>query len=278
MLSKKLIVQHADVAAKVSDYANLKSNELLVTTWFHTLQGEGPLAGRPAYFLRLAGCNYGAKRSFCRGCDTNFALKNGKVMAFEEIEASVFENVSDELSSNLELEAILVITGGEPCLQPSLPAFIRWLKEKHPLLTIQLETNGVFVETIVKCSREGAIVVCSPKSSAKGYQNKGFLDIPDFVTNNEPSTFCKFVVSADPDDPHHYLPEWFNQIHNRQDRVFISPLTVYKKAYEGEVSSAWNPNLVDQEATSHNYQYAAELCMKHGCRLSVQLHTLTNLP
>src|ERR1700760_2670955 len=45
---------------------------------FYTLQGEGAHAGRPAVFLRFAGCNLWSGReqdrraALCRFCDTDF--------------------------------------------------------------------------------------------------------------------------------------------------------------------------------------------------------------
>jgi len=45
---------------------------------FYTLQGEGAQAGRPAVFLRFAGCNLWSGReddratAQCRYCDTDF--------------------------------------------------------------------------------------------------------------------------------------------------------------------------------------------------------------
>ncbi|MDI1351528.1 MAG: hypothetical protein PSV35_01985 [bacterium] len=37
-----------------SYFKGAKSDELLVTSRFFTLQGEGPFRGHPAYFIRLA--------------------------------------------------------------------------------------------------------------------------------------------------------------------------------------------------------------------------------
>ena len=54
-----------------------------VKTIYFTLQGEGALAGRPAVFLRFAGCNLWTGReadraaAVCRFCDTDFVGTDG---------------------------------------------------------------------------------------------------------------------------------------------------------------------------------------------------------
>jgi hypothetical protein len=51
---------------------------------FHTLQGEGAQAGRPAVFCRFAGCNLWSGReqdrakAICRFCDTDFRGTDGE--------------------------------------------------------------------------------------------------------------------------------------------------------------------------------------------------------
>ena len=42
-------------------------DKLFVTSIFYTIQGEGPMRGRPALFVRLAKCNLG-----CSWCDAFF--------------------------------------------------------------------------------------------------------------------------------------------------------------------------------------------------------------
>ena len=50
---------------------------------YYTLQGEGAHTGRPAVFLRFAGCNLWSGRekdretAICRFCDTDFVGTNG---------------------------------------------------------------------------------------------------------------------------------------------------------------------------------------------------------
>ncbi len=257
------IAQNVDRVAKLSDYSHLQPNQLLVHNTFFTLQGEGPYSGLPALFVRLAGCNFGNKSNVCRGCDTNFNLDEGKVKSFDQLKDE-FVVLTQEFNGYY----LVVITGGEPCLQKSLPNFVAVLVAEGK--TVQLETNGMFPSVANACVERGAVIVCSPKASlSRGYGGRPSIQGSD--------VFYKFVVTHQVDDPHHKLPEWAldPQLANR---VFVSPLTVYKKAYEGEVSSVWDSDLVDQEATKNNYAYAAELAVKHNLRLSVQLHTLTSQP
>ncbi len=70
---------------------------------FHSLQGEGPYAGRPAVFIRLSGC----VRPYCSFCDTPEALEGGEPMSPARA-LSVIRGHACPLA---------VITGGEPFLQ-----------------------------------------------------------------------------------------------------------------------------------------------------------------
>jgi len=76
-----------------------------------TIQGEGPLIGRPTVFIRTAGCDYR-----CSWCDTLYAVlpehrHEWALMAPSDIAARV-----DKLAGN---QPILVsLSGGNPALQP----------------------------------------------------------------------------------------------------------------------------------------------------------------
>ncbi len=102
------------------------SDELLVCERFRSLQGETRWSGLPATFVRLSGCNLR-----CRYCDTRYAYDDGTPVALEALGA--------------ELEAappgdLLVITGGEPLLQPAvLPLMARLAAAGRAVI---LETNG----------------------------------------------------------------------------------------------------------------------------------------
>ena len=72
---------------------------------FYTIQGEGYHSGKPAYFIRLGGCDVG-----CRWCDAKYTW-NPKVFPPTPIETIV------ERATSCSAQAI-VITGGEPLLYP----------------------------------------------------------------------------------------------------------------------------------------------------------------
>lgn len=72
---------------------------------FYTIQGEGYHTGKPAYFVRLGGCDVG-----CSWCDAKFTW-NPKVFPPVTVEEIV------ERASNHPAQAV-VVTGGEPLRYP----------------------------------------------------------------------------------------------------------------------------------------------------------------
>jgi organic radical activating enzyme len=63
------VIQNADMAVGAKWFEqNVPPGQLLVTSIFATIQGEGPLMGHPALFIRLAGCNFGNKSRYCQFC------------------------------------------------------------------------------------------------------------------------------------------------------------------------------------------------------------------
>lgn len=93
---------------------------------FYTIQGEGYHSGKPAYFIRLGGCDVG-----CRWCDAKYTW-NPKVFPPTEVDTIV------ERAASCSAQAI-VITGGEPLLYP-LGMLTRELHARG--LEIFLETSG----------------------------------------------------------------------------------------------------------------------------------------
>ena len=93
---------------------------------FYTIQGEGFHSGKPAYFIRLGGCDVG-----CRWCDAKYTW-NPRVFPPVDVDVVV------ERAKSCAAQAI-VITGGEPLLYP-LDVLTSKLREVG--LEIFLETSG----------------------------------------------------------------------------------------------------------------------------------------
>lgn len=106
---------------------------------FYSLQGEGEHTGKPAVFVRFAGCNLK-----CSFCDTDFTSYTE--MSEEEIVSAVLNYPSN----------IVILTGGEPTLQLTSSLLQKFSEAK---LQVHIETNGT------KQLPEGPInwVTCSPK-------------------------------------------------------------------------------------------------------------------
>jgi len=138
---------------------------------FHTLQGEGLNAGRPAVFLRFAGCNLWSgreqhrARAVCQFCDTEFVGTGGpgggKFADAEALAAAVSRRWPHAAGE----PKLVVCTGGEPLLQLD-PAAIDALHARG--FEVAVETNGTIA------APAGIDWLCvSPKAGAELVQRRG---------------------------------------------------------------------------------------------------------
>lgn len=139
---------------------------------YYTLQGEGAHSGRPAVFLRFAGCNLWSGReehrgqAVCRFCDTEFVGVDGpgggKFELAGELAAAVLAKWE---SSKPDVRPYVVCTGGEPLLQLDAAA----IAALHDVgFEIGVESNGTIV------APKGIDWLCiSPKGSATLAQFSG---------------------------------------------------------------------------------------------------------
>lgn len=258
-----IVIQHTDINVGPASYKHLKPNELLVTKIFYTIQGEGPYAGTPAIFVRLAGCNRGKKEDMgCEFCDTSFQFAQGKRMTFQDIVQEMDIKCNQLGREELPL---VVITGGEPMMQDNLNRFIHHLWDVS-YTNIQIESNG---DRLVKgFSSQMAKLVVSPKV-VKGTYRRLSEDV--FFA----ASCLKFVISANPMSAYYLIPDYAKEFSGNSEnkKVYLSPLTVYKRQTNPDIpASAWNESLVSQALTSHNYDRAAKLAMEHGFCVSMQQH------
>src|ERR1700760_1342608 len=136
---------------------------------FYTLQGEGAQSGRPAVFLRFAGCNLwtGLERdratAVCKFCDTDFVGVDGpgggKFATADDLAAAV---AAAWPGGGVPY---VVCTGGEPLLQIDAP-LIAALHARG--FEIGVETNGT------QTPPPGLDWICvSPKADAELILKRG---------------------------------------------------------------------------------------------------------
>lgn len=114
-------------------FRDAPKDSLFVTSMFFTLQGEGPFAGQPAYFIRLAKCNLACK--FCFAPSTEIRMGDGTIKAIADIVVGdeVVSWNSEGFSKNKvtklykrEVKDIYKLVLGNRKI---------WTTEEHPFLT-----------------------------------------------------------------------------------------------------------------------------------------------
>ncbi|PKL93689.1 MAG: 7-carboxy-7-deazaguanine synthase [Gemmatimonadetes bacterium HGW-Gemmatimonadetes-1] len=140
---------------------------------FYTLQGEGKHAGRPAVFLRFAGCNLWSGReedratAVCTFCDTDFVGTDGPGGGkFRSAEALALRVAATwPADTDPRASRYVVCTGGEPTLQLD-EALVEALHAKG--FEVAIETNGTLP------APAGVDWICvSPKAGAPLVQTSG---------------------------------------------------------------------------------------------------------
>lgn len=138
---------------------------------FYTLQGEGRQAGRPAVFLRFAGCNLWSGReadraqATCDFCDTDFVGTDGAGGGSFKTAGELAARVAETWRGGAGGRPLVVCTGGEPTLQLD-DELVAALHARG--FEIALETNGTLVVP------DGVDWICvSPKADAELRQTSG---------------------------------------------------------------------------------------------------------
>lgn len=289
-------------------FENVPTDRLFVTSMFFTLQGEGPYAGKPALFIRLAKCNL-----TCSFCDTFF--DDGDWMTFEQIEEKIKETIAQyfnernipvptwAISMKVSIEdnqvvplgtffpgVVLVMTGGEPLLQENISDFMQ--NQLSKFKAVQVESNGI-PNTVVP---DGVTLVCSPKCAEKnGVATKYFSPSKTILDRAD---CLKFVVSSDPTSPYHTVPEWAHTWRkNTGKEIYCSPMNIYNsfpqtikllRAEKGNITMAerstvdetidfWEKGVLNLDENEKNHKYTARYCMDHGFNLNLQMHLYAGL-
>ncbi len=219
----------------------MKKPEIFVHSIFYSLQGEGPRAGVPSVFLRLAGCNLR-----CSFCDTPQALEKGKGLPVEEVVKRVVD-VAPGVKN-------LVITGGEPLLQ--IPALEFFLEKIFPFFYyVEIETNGTLSPLKIKSEIHYNV---SPKLSNSGEKRERRLNLDVLREFSGLPSFFKFVVK-DREDVEEVV-SLASVLNIPKSRIYLMPM-------------ARNASDLSTRARG-----VALLAMEYGFRYSDRLHLRLSLP
>jgi 7-carboxy-7-deazaguanine synthase (Cx14CxxC type) len=210
---------------------------------FYTLQGEGANAGRPAVFLRFAGCNLWSGRetdranAVCRFCDTDFVgtdgAGGGKFDTSEALACAVAAAWPQAGAGQPACSAksrFVVCTGGEPLLQLDA-ALVAALRGRG--FVVAVETNGTLAPPA-----GNLWLTVSPKAGA-----------PLALTRGDELKLVYPQPGAE--------PERYEQLAFRH--FFLQPM--------------------DGPQQASNTRHAIEYCLAHpNWRLSLQTHKLIGIP
>ena len=224
----------------VSDFTN--ENNLYVKDIFYTLQGEGAFSGCPAIFIRLGRCCLK-----CSFCDTNFD-DNLQLMDIDEIIQKVYE-IKDKYNHC----KLIVITGGEPLLQPKSADLINELCMCDPEWHIQIETSGVQCPLNLNLGHENLYIVCSPKTSK--IHERLIPRIDDY----------KYIISSDnyAEDDGLPLINYSTKVARPRNEdigyvgIYISPMDQY-----------------DNDKNKKNLASVRDISLKYGYTVSLQIHKI----
>ena len=219
---------------------------------FASVQGEGPSVGRPVAFMRLSRCNLA-----CVWCDTAYTWHfRGDNRPHRD--GMTFERKANQITLDEEEVAAritqlgqdrLVITGGEPLLQA---ASLAKLLDLLPDISVEIETNGTTKAPPRLDIRIDQFNV-SPKLAHSG--NPADLALPPERLDayaTDPRAWFKFVI-AEPSD--------VDEVLALSDRYRFKPGHVFLM-----------PEGTDSETLREREKWLADLCLKHGFRMSDRLH------
>jgi 7-carboxy-7-deazaguanine synthase len=185
---------------------------LRVSEIFESVQGEGPSAGEPSVFLRLAVCNLR-----CSWCDTKYTWDWAAFRYEDEVHAMSVDEVRERIvRSGL---GRLVVTGGEPLLQTRELGALFVELPAH--LYIEVETNGTLLSGAELAARVDQWNV-SPKLGNSGEPLERRLKADVLASFRDTGrAFLKLVVEGETDALE--VDALIRQINWPHDRVLLMP-------------------------------------------------------
>jgi 7-carboxy-7-deazaguanine synthase len=219
---------------------------------FYTLQGEGKYLGVPSWFIRTTGCNLRCQWANPDGtttkCDTPYTSFNPEKGTDLNITESLRELRKHPVNH-------VVITGGEPLLQPDLTLVCDIFKASGYQVTI--ETNATQYKQIT-----AAFISMSPKLSSSYAQDNVFEKELHAKNNNWKESARKYM------DTNLYQ---FKFVYN--DKTDLEDILLAQK--ELKIPSK-NIYLMPQGITTDQFKFKEkemfDVCMKYGFNYTPRMH------
>ncbi len=191
---------------------------------FNSLQGEGPNIGRPATFVRLAGCPLQ-----CVWCDTKYSWDIGHG---EELDPR--DIVRRALAMGLRKH--VVITGGEPMIWRG-----RGLEELACAFSdagsaVEIETSGAYPPSS-RLDQCVSYYDVSPKLSNSGVSRRLALNAVGWYAKSGKAWF-KFVVSSGNDIDE--VLEVVSMYSIPTERVMLMPLATSPEEQSAVLANIWD--------------------------------------
>ena len=211
---------------------SIRTDKLLISSDFYSVQGEGISSGVPSYFVRLGVCNLtcGMSRAFTNKLAKEQSLEDGEIFVGDlhaegkatwtcdstsqwlwRGEDKDFQYLIDRWKEQGIYEDILnenihiIWTGGEPTIpqhQEAIVNFHKYWHEQEPLAFMsysEIETNGTLYigDDLFKILDQ---INCSPKLSNSGMSEKQRINQLAIKRIMEHDNYqFKFVISTEDD-------------------------------------------------------------------------------
>ncbi len=214
---------------------------MLIAEIFESIQGEGQFAGTPSAFVRTTGCNLR-----CWFCDTRYT--SWEPEGGQRTWHSVFEQLRESPCAHV------VVTGGEPMLQPDVAPLTHALARAGKFVTI--ETAGTVYRPVHAdlMSISPKLVNSTPQSGVWSERHERLRDRPDVVARmiGEFNYQLKFVIDHPEDIAD--VDAYRNRLANvPADRVWLMPQAT--TADELREKANW----LKTAARQHGFQFTSRL-------------------
>lgn len=208
---------------------------------FHSVQGEGRFAGTPSVFVRTSGCNLR-----CWFCDTPYTSWHPEGSAW---------NVERLLDQIIRYECPhVVLTGGEPMLQPEVVLLAQELSSRGAFITI--ETAGTVDLPVVAnlMSISPKLRNSTPSGDEWERRHEQRRHSPEVIRRliSEYDYQLKFVI----DQPHDTLEveQWLREFPEvKSPNIYLMPQATTAETLQSK--SVW----VRNDAMEHGWQFSPRL-------------------